>query len=350
MVYTIHEFEFEKGNNYPSVKRRLKKNLIFWQETLSAISTILEIIDNDYKIPFFKTPKCAAFRNNQSALKIKDFVEESISELLKCGSIIEVEKPAEVIKPLSVSINSSGKKRLILDLRYVNGHVYKDKIKFEDWKCFEHYLEGKKGYLFKFDLKNGYHHIDIFEPHQKFLGFSWIFKGNIKFFVFTVLPFGLTSAPFILTKVVRPLVKYWRLNSVKITCFLDDGIGIEYNYEEAKRKSEFVQQTLAKSGFTPNIQKSTWEPCKILTWLGIDINLSSGTLKITKSRIENILNTISLILWKIFSAKTLAKLNGQLISAKYVLSDIVQLKTQFLCKSIEQSSSWDKTFIYEITV
>ena len=226
--------------------------------------------------------------------------------MLKCGSITEAEKPPEVINPLSVSINSSGKKRLILDLRYVNGHVYKDKIKFEDWKCFEHYLEGKKGYLFKFDLKNGYHHIDIFEPHQKFLGFSWIFKGNIKFFVFTVLPFGLTSATFIFTKVVRPLVKYWRLNSVKITCFLDDGIGIEYNYEEAKRKSEFVQQTLAKSGFTPNIQKSTWEPCKILTWLGIDINLSSGTLKITKFRIDNILNTISLTLRKIFvSARTL---------------------------------------------
>ena len=91
MVYTIQEFEFEKGNNYPSVKRRLKKNLIFWQETLSAVSTI-EIIDNYYKIPFCKTPKCAAFCNNQSALKIKDFVEESISELLKCGSIIEVEK------------------------------------------------------------------------------------------------------------------------------------------------------------------------------------------------------------------------------------------------------------------
>ena len=248
----------------------------------------------------------ASFRNNQSALKNKDFVEESISKLLKCGSIIEAEKPLEVINPLSVSINSSGIKRLILDLRYVYTHVCKDEIKFEDWKCFEHYLEGKKGYLFKFDLKNGYHHIDIFEPHQKFLGFSWIFKGNIKFFVFTVLPFGLTSATFIFTKVVRPLVKYWRLNSVKITCFLDDGIGIEYNYEEAKRKSEFVQETLTKSGFIPNIQKSTWEPCKILTWLGIDINLSSGTLKITKFRIDNILNTISLTLRKIFvSARTL---------------------------------------------
>ena len=184
----------------------------------------------------------ASFRNNQSALKNKDFVEESISELLKCGSIIDVEKPAEVIKPLSVSINSSGKKRLILDLRYVNGHVYKDKIKFEDWKCFEHYLEGKKGYLFKFDLKNFYHHFDIFEPHQRFLRFSWVFKGNIKFFNFTLLPFGLNSAPFIFTKVVRPLVKYCRFSSVKITCFLDDGIGIEYNYEEGKRKSEFLQE------------------------------------------------------------------------------------------------------------
>ena len=30
MVYTIQEFEFEKGNNYPSVKVRLKKVLIFW--------------------------------------------------------------------------------------------------------------------------------------------------------------------------------------------------------------------------------------------------------------------------------------------------------------------------------
>ena len=186
--YTIQEFEFEKGNNYPSVKGRLKKNLIFRRETLSANSAILEIIDNGYKIPFFKTPKCASFRNNQSPLKNKDFAEESISELLKCGSIIETEKPPEVINPLSVSINSLGKKRLILDLRYVNSHVYKDKIKFKDWKCFGHYLEGKRGYLFKIDLKNGYHHIDIFEPRQKFLGFSWVFKGNkvFRFYRFTI--------------------------------------------------------------------------------------------------------------------------------------------------------------------
>ena len=51
--YTIQKFEFE----------------IFWRETLSANSAILEIIDNGYKIPFFKTPKRGSFRKNQSALK-----------------------------------------------------------------------------------------------------------------------------------------------------------------------------------------------------------------------------------------------------------------------------------------
>ena len=174
--YTIQKFLFQKVNNYLSVKRRFKKNLIFRQKTLSANAAILEIIDKGCKIPFFKTTRCASFCNNQSALKSKDFVEKSISELLKCGSIIEGDKLPEVINSLSFSLNSLGKKRLILDLRYVNTHVYKDKIKFEDWKCFEHYLEGKERYLLKFDLRNGYHHIDIFEPRQKFFFFPEYLK------------------------------------------------------------------------------------------------------------------------------------------------------------------------------
>ena len=70
---------------------------IFWQETLSANPAILKIIDKGYKMPLFKETKDASFRNNQSSLKNKDLVEESISELQKCGSIIETEKPPEVV-------------------------------------------------------------------------------------------------------------------------------------------------------------------------------------------------------------------------------------------------------------
>ena len=30
-----------------------------------------------------------------------------------------------------------------------------------------------KDYVFSFDLKSGYHHVDIFPEHWQYLGFSW---------------------------------------------------------------------------------------------------------------------------------------------------------------------------------
>ena len=68
----------------------------------------------------------------------------------------------------------------------------------------------KDAYMFSFDLKSGYHHIDIAQEHQTFLGFSWRAPDSINgvFYVFTVLPFGLTSAPYVFTKVLKPLEKY----------------------------------------------------------------------------------------------------------------------------------------------
>ena len=75
------------------------------------------------------------------------------------------------------------------------------------------------------------------------------------------------------------------------------------------------------------------------------INLSTGVLKITSAHIQNILNTIWVILQKIFvSPRNLANLKGQIVSTKYAMHDIVQLRTRFLYKSIERSPSWDKTF------
>ena len=55
--------------------------------------------------------------------------------------------------------------------------------------------------MFSFDLKSGYHHIEIASEYQTFLGFSWKFhKGEgCQYFVFSVLPFGLSTALCIFT-------------------------------------------------------------------------------------------------------------------------------------------------------
>ena len=94
---------------------------------------------------------------------------------------------------------------LILDLRHVNKGLVKQRAKYEDWKVALAYF-AKDSYMFSFDLKSGYHHVEISQEHQTFLGFSWRTPGSggEVFYVFTVLPFGLSTAPYLFTKLLNP--------------------------------------------------------------------------------------------------------------------------------------------------
>ena len=66
-----------------------------------------------------------------------------------------------------------------------NQFTYRQKFKLKDLgvakQSFDCYY-----YLFKFDFKSGYHHIDIFPGHRKFLTFVWDF-GNWISNIFSVL-------------------------------------------------------------------------------------------------------------------------------------------------------------------
>ena len=147
-------------------------------------------------------------------------------------------------------------------------------------KCFKNYLLANKGYLFKFDLKNGYHHIDIFNSHQTYLGFSWDVEGGTKYFIFTVLLFGLSSVPRIVS-----FSEALRLYAVKFACFPEDGLGIANTYQDALSCSNFVKTTLINSGFVPNTTKLAWILCQRIIWLGIEIDINNNVLSIAPSRI-----------------------------------------------------------------
>ena len=165
----------------------------FW-ETIGANPEILKILREGYRIPFFESPPESFSKNNISALKNMEFVEEAVFELLKSNHVVQTPFKPWIVSPLSVSTNKLGKKRLILDLRILNKFLWKQKVRFEDWKIASEYFE-KDSFCFKFDLSKGYHHVNIFSGHQTFLGFS--IKG--KYYCFTVIPFGLSSAPYIFT-------------------------------------------------------------------------------------------------------------------------------------------------------
>ena len=100
-----------------------------------------------------------------------EFVGDASLELLRDNRIEEVFSPPDIVNPLSVSVQSSGKKRLILDLRHINLHIYKQKFRCEDIHAIKNVFS-KDFFVFSFDLKSGYHHVDIFPDHRKYLAFS----------------------------------------------------------------------------------------------------------------------------------------------------------------------------------
>ena len=105
----------------------------FWR-CIGASPFILSVVEEEYKLPFFAPPEQAAFKNNRLALEHAEFVESALEVLCQYGRVIRCALPPYVINPLSVSVQVNGKKRLILDLRYVNRHLQKKRIKYEDWK------------------------------------------------------------------------------------------------------------------------------------------------------------------------------------------------------------------------
>ena len=99
---------------------------------------------------------------------------------------MQTKVPSRVVNPLFVSVQANGKKRLILDLRYVNKFLRKIHVKYEDWKTAMSYF-ARGADMFSFNLKSGYRHVEIFEGHQTYLGFSWKHSNSnqVKFCVYS---------------------------------------------------------------------------------------------------------------------------------------------------------------------
>ena len=244
-----------------------------------------------------------------------------------------------------MSVQNSGKKRLILDLRHVNLHLWKTSVKFEDIRIAMQFITNKSS-CFKFDVHSAYHHIDIYEPHTTFLGFSWKYGSVTKFFKFLVLPFGLSSACYIFTKVTRPLIKKWRGEGKQILMYLDDGLGTHIDPVVCKTVSAQVKQDLISSGFVPKNEKSMWEPACNITFLGYFIDTLEGIIKIPEQRLLKLSNTIddietTFIKYSKVHVRLVASLVGQIISMSYVIGNIAYIMTKCISIDILSAKSWN---------
>ena len=196
-------------------------------------------------------------------------------------------------------------------------NVFKRKFRCEDISvALQIFAKGFN--LFKFDLKSGYHHVEIFPEHRKYLAFSWDFGDSVvKYFQFTVLPFGLSSAPYLVTKLLKPILTSWRCKGIPMAIFLDNGLGGGVSTIKTKINSLTVCADLTRYGFLINEEKSLWEPVQVITWLGTVFDTFQGVISVTERRISKLKSSISFIRkvdCKSVKVRDLASVVGQVIS------------------------------------
>ena len=120
-----------------------------------------------------------------------DFVHNAVADLVKWRCAEEIAEQPYVSSPLSVVENSKGKKKLVVNLRHINQFLWKRKFKYEDLRIA----------------------MMLFSPGElmfnclgtvmwKLLchGLEW----EQSLYVFSVLAFGLASAPYVFTKLCAP--------------------------------------------------------------------------------------------------------------------------------------------------
>ena len=319
-----------------SVKGRLRGHAGFWKEVLKAPPYVLSTIEAGYILPLKSEPTPHYQRNQASAMQNAGFVQQSIEELLASGCVMEVPEPPHVCSPMSVVENSVGKKRLVVNLRHLNRFLWKQKFKYEDLRVAMLLFE-KGDFLFSFDLKSGYHHIDINEAHFKYLGVSWAGR----FYVFTVLPFGLCTASFIFTKIVRALVRYWRAEGLRIVVYLDDELCAVKGQQAAVKASRLVQATLESTGFVAHATKSVWLPTQRLEWLGFVVDVALGHIEIPQEKIAALQCLLRRACQsRLVVAKRLASIVGRIISMGLAFGPVSRFMTRCLYAVLESRYAW----------
>jgi len=155
-------------------------------------------------------------------------VSGSVSKMMAEGDVPRL-PPGE--KPMVVSLlgvvpkRGNNKFRLTVNMRYVNRHLGKKIFKFEGLKDLADLAE-RRDHAVSYDLMPGYYHVGLHPRSRTFVGFSW--KGQ--YYVYSCLPFGLSTAPWVFSKVMRELVMYWRREGICVLSYLDDFMAMKQGF------------------------------------------------------------------------------------------------------------------------
>lgn len=236
----------------------------------------------------------------------------AINHLLKINAI---EKCSHQIDEFLSSIflvpKPNGDKRFILNLKRLNKYISTSHFKMEDYRTAAK-LMTKNCYMATIDMKDAYFLVPIHNSHKKYLRFDY----NGTLYQFNCLPFGLSVAPFVFTKLLKPVIEYLRGRHMISVIYLDDIFCIGRNYDECYQNVVNTKSLLEKLGFLINYEKSSLTPSTETKFLGFLYNSRDMVLKLPKEKKNKISNElVKMSNLKKCKLRELARFIGLLTSA-----------------------------------
>ncbi len=114
----------------------------------------------------------------------------------------------------------------------------------------------KNDILISIDLRKGFHHLQLQPGERKYLCFCW--RSHI--FQWCVLLFGVKSAPYLFSKIVKQVVNYFREKQSCCSVWVNDFIFMispETNFEF---HCDWILSVFARLGWTVNFDKCDLDP------------------------------------------------------------------------------------------
>lgn len=163
----------------------------------------------------------------------------------------------------------------------------------------------------KLDLIDAYLVVPINVDDQVYLRFRW----NQMIYQFKSLPFGLSSAPRLFTKLLKPKVAVLRRLGVKLIIYLDDMLLMAETLEKLKQDRDSTLYLLQMLGFVINWEKSVLDPTQNIAVLGFDIDSANMRFILPDSKVVSIKQkSRKLLSANTISVREMAKLSGKLVS------------------------------------
>lgn len=224
-----------------------------------------------YDAPY---PPSREFPNSESCYKFKDFIDATIRERVRTGSLLfwgyvgQVEPP-HLVMPITIEPT---KPRMCHDERFLNLWIRDLPFSLDYLSDLPRYV-GEGHYQTVCDDKSGYDHLSLTPNSRTMFGLRW----DDCYFVYASLPFGWKASAYVYHSTGLVATNYIRSLNVPCSQYIDDRhIGqlvtpatCDWNdFQKSEAAAYIATSMLTSLGYTLALPKCTLNPSQSVRFLG----------------------------------------------------------------------------------